>query len=272
MCSPTMYIVVLIIAVLFIIILLDLMINQRTASEFLNKLSMGLLSEQIAEQNNETYMPVANGARFILPDGRVIVPPPGSRLVNTRSDIILQDTQGGMVVLPEGVVMTMDKNEPSYISKPEKKAAPVQAPAPAVPTPETAGEDAAASVDASVKEGFSNGSREEFNEDLPEQNPIGELTGDYNEDLLGIGLEDQIRQNHIQFHSETNRVTNHAGLTALNDHTNDVVPGYGLTRPDYRVTVDKSARTVPSHLNLDQLPRPGVRFVDYNEYSKTSTF
>lgn len=263
MCFSTLTFTIILISILLVIVLIDTIINQRTTSEVLNKVSFGLLSDQVKTQCGETYRPLVDGTIFTLPDGSQFTVPNNSRLVETKTKLILQMGNGDLFTVPAGTRISIPiPNQP----------VPVPAPAPA-PTPTEPAEeptpDAEQPNDGTVDggaEGFNSldevenfGSLEEvekFNNKISDNQENYTLTDNYNDDLYNMAIDDGIKDSHFSFVSDITRVTNNAGKNIRRDDSQDVVPWRGLTRPDYAgVPTDfTTARQIPSHVSLDQLP------------------
>jgi len=243
-----------VIAFVLVIILINSIVKQQTVSELINNVSLGMLSTQMDKQNDddnqELYRDLPDGTKLILENGNTIIAPPNSRLVETRSDIILQMSNGDLFIIPDGTTISVpqfqmqedpNKVAQATITKAEATVAPPAVVGAKVPTKST----------------FVGG-KEPFNNDLDEEEKPKELSDNYGADLLKMGLEKSVRQQHNDYAKERNRVTNTASYTSVRDDSQDINPRVGLRKINYGgVYMDEaSARTLPSEINADELTKP----------------
>ena len=251
MCTPPLSMVFILISIIIIIILVDSVIKQHTIGELLNKVNLGMISSQMADneenRNGELYRDLPNGTKLILENGNTIITPPNSRLVETRNDIILQMANGDLFIVPDGTTISIPQNQ-QYVD-------PAQT---AMVTIKAAEESVAPPAAEAAKDTFV-GRRENFNNDLDAEAKIDTLTDDYTADLLNLGLEKSVRDQHKAYSKERNRVTNTASSTSVRDDNQDIVPWVGLSRPNYAgVHFDAgTARNLPSTVSVDDLPPSG---------------
>jgi hypothetical protein len=243
--------VFIVIAFILVIILINSIVKQQTVSEMLNKISLNMLTSQVdknnEEDNEELYRDLPDNTKLILENGNIIVVPNNSRLVETKNDIILQMSNGDLFIVPDGTTISVpqfgDAVDPSAVAKAtiSKAEATVAVPPAAAP----------------VKSKFVGG-RESFNNDLDEESKPTALSTDYSSDLLKMGLEQSVRQQHNEYAKERNRVTNTASYTSVRDDSQDINPRVGLRKINYAgVNMDeKTARTLPSEINADVLTKP----------------
>jgi hypothetical protein len=240
-----------VIAFILVIVLINSIVKQQTVSELVNNVSMGMLSARLdknsEEEGQELYRDLPDGTKLILEDGKTIVAPPNSRLVETRNDIILQMNNGDLFIVPDGTTISVPQfglqQEPDQVAK----ATITKAEATVAPAGEVEG----------VKSTFVGG-REAFNNDLDEEDKPVELTADYSADLVKMGIEKSVRQQHTDYAKDRNRVTNTASLASVRDDSQDINPRVGLRRINYSdIHMDqKTARTLPSEINADELSKP----------------
>lgn len=101
---------------------------------------------------------------------------------------------------------------------------------------------------------------EPFNNDLPNQKVKLDESSEYNEIIQNMALDKSVKDQHKNYVSDRNRVTNTASFQPSRSDTQDVVPFIGLRRPQYSANgkdlVDNTARSVPSELDADRLAKP----------------
>mgnify|MGYP006907045589 CR=1 FL=1 len=217
----------------------------------MNTLSLGLLSKQLdkheEETNGELYRDLPEGTKLTLSNGNVILTPPNSRLVETRTDIILQSENGDLFIIPDGTSISIPK--PKESANEEAKNTLVKAEASLNPVEVVDVEGGA------VLEGFNN--------DLEEENKLDELTDDYSRDLLHIGLEKSVREQHKEYANKQNRVTSTANYTSVRDDNQDINPRVGLRKINYQgVNFDNdAARAIPSQVDFNSFNNPETLYL-----------
>lgn len=247
--------VFIVIAFVLVIFLINSIVKQQTVSELLNKVSLGMLTSQMEQQNNdeksELYRDLPDGTKLILENGNTIIVPPNSRLVETRNDIILQMSNGDLFIVPDGTTISVPQFQMEEDPNKVAQATIVQAEESVAPPAET-----------EQKSGFIgmgyNDEKEGFNNELEEESKPDKLSSNYNEDLLKLGLEQSVRQQHKDYAKERNRVTNTASYTSVRDDSQDINPRVGLRKINYAaVHMDqRTARTLPTEINSDELQKP----------------
>jgi len=104
------------------------------------------------------------------------------------------------------------------------------------------------------------GGAEPFNNDLPNEKVKLDENTQYDELIQTMALDKSVQEQHKNYVSDRNRVTNTASFQPSRSDTQDVVPFIGLRRPQYSVNgkdlVDNTARTVPTELDADRLAKP----------------
>lgn len=123
--------------------------------------------------------------------------------------------------------------------------------------------------EAKIKSSFDNneepetqflGGAEPFNNDLPNEKVKLDENTQYDELIQSMALDKSVKEQHKNYVSDRNKVTNTASFQPSRSDTQDVVPFIGLRRPQYSVNgkdlVDNTARSVPSELDADRLAKP----------------
>ncbi len=257
-----------IIIVMLIIILINSLYKQQTINDVLNKLSLGFLKSQVDEQDNIHFgyadIILPDGTKFTLSDGRIINAPPNSKLIETRTDIILQMGNGDLFIVPPGTTISIPQNNNTDSSSIPISTSTTTTPT-LTPTPDEIAQTTVTQAENTVTPAtFIN--KENFNNKLEEEDKINSLSTNYMEDLLNLGLEKTVREQHKEYTKERNRVTNTAGFTSVRDDAQDIVNWVGLKRPTYDgVNFDpNTARTIPTEMDLDSLPpSTGLRWGIY---------
>jgi hypothetical protein len=250
------------------------------------------------EYNAESYIDLPDGTILILPNNTQLVAPPNSRLVETRTDIILQMGTGDLFIVPHGTTISIPHDDGSKTPTPQQVVAGTihaaeasVSPAAKVASTPTATPVAAATAAPSHftnKSGFIGsgsyegmnsclagqhmdrktktcilnkskfGNMENFNNDLDDKSPVATLSDDYMNDLVHMGLEHSVFQNHKDYADQRYKVTNTASSLSVRDDDRDIIPWVGLIRPNYNgVNQDFStARQVPTEAdNPNALPK-----------------
>ena len=118
----------------------------------------------------------------------------------------------------------------------------------------------ASTFDNNTEEEVFSGDLEPFNNDLPNQKVKLDETTEYNELIQSMALDKSVKDQHKNYVTDRNKITNTASFQPRRSDTQDVVPFVGLRRPQYSVNgvdlVDNTARNVPSELEADQLAKP----------------